>query len=129
MPNETTRDELIPVYDDPDPELPPGSKPGRILVHVLGAGDTGVYRWEADVLDYDNDTAVFWINEGVGFPYFFDSVDFPGEGYWVIQDITVSWTRGDGWEIDDDEDHDWGEIRPATQEEIGAGALGDQNND
>ena len=124
---ETTGDELIPIYDDPDPELPAGNNPGRILVHVLGTGATGVYLWEAEALDYDNDTAVFWINEGVGFDWFFDSIDFPGEGYWVVQDVTVSWTRGDGWEIDDDEDHDWGEIRPATPIEIETGLLENQN--
>jgi hypothetical protein len=115
--------------DEEHYEPPPGTAPGRILVRVLGQNDR-YPRWETEVLDYDNDTAVFWINEGVGFEYFFDArIDFPGEGVWVINDITVSWTRGDGWSTDDDEDWDWGEIRPATPEEIATAALENQKHD
>lgn len=105
--------------------LPPSNNtPGRILVVIHGSGETGVYRWEAEVLDYDDDTAVYWINEGVGFDDFFDSIDFPGEGVWVVSDITVTWRRGDGWSTDDSEEHHYGAIRPATIEEIKAGTLG-----
>ena len=107
----------ITAIDDDTYEPPSGKIPGRILVHVLGKGEIA-YRWETEVLDYDGNSAVFWINEGVGFDYFFDSIDFPHEGKWVVNDVTVSWTKGDGCTTDDDEHWEWGEITPATAAEL-----------
>lgn len=40
------------------------------------------------------------------------------EGYYVVEGATGIYTRGDGWEIDDDSDLDFESVRPATQEEI-----------
>jgi hypothetical protein len=96
-----------------EPEYSSINEPGRILVTVYGAGET--YRWDAEVLAHDG--SAFWIQEWIGFDFFFDDVDFPDEGTWVIEDIVGHYTRGDGWSTDDDEDWDWGKIRRATRQE------------
>jgi hypothetical protein len=58
-----------------DFEPPSGKTPGRILVHYMGSEEGSVYRHQTETLDYDADTAVHWINEGIGFDYFFEYVD------------------------------------------------------
>ena len=100
-----------------------------ILVHLLGPCVTGVYRHESEVLDYDSDSSIFWIQEGVGFDYWFDSYcDFPeylDEGFFVIEGITGEYIRGEGgW--DDDEEWSHTGIRQATDEEIQGCGLGDK---
>jgi hypothetical protein len=107
---------LEPLPEPEEEPLPKYGDIGRVLVEILGPGDTGVYRWEADVVDYDG--SAFWINEGVGFDWWLDDIDFPGPGWWVVEGIYGEYHRGDGWEIEDDEDWFHGEIRPATAEEI-----------
>ena len=107
----------------PDEFDPPSRKtPGRILVRVGPTGST-VYRHEYEVLDYDGDSSVHWIVDGVGFDYWLDQCAFPGDGVYVIEDITVSVSRVDGWETDDEEDWNWAEPRPATPDEIASEAL------
>jgi hypothetical protein len=91
--------------------------PGRILVRITPA-QTRAYNWTYDVLDYDLDSSVFWIQEGIGFDYFLDLCDFPPDGVWVIEDVTGSYTRGDGWSTDDDEDWYFSGPRPAESREI-----------
>lgn len=45
--------------------------------------------------------------------------DCPGEGWFVVEDITGEYHHGDGWTTDDDMTFDYKRIRPATQEEQG----------
>lgn len=110
---------------------PPDYKtPGRILVRI-GPSETKVYNHEYDVLDYDGDSSVFWINEGQGFDYWLDNVDFPApEGVFVIEGITGEYIRGRGWlngEVceEDDEEFEFKAVRAATEEEIKAECLSD----
>lgn len=111
--------------DEEDYEPPPMSKPGRILVNLLGPGLTGVYRYESEVLDYDSDSSVMWLNEGIGFEYFFDTCcDFPSfEGVYVIEGIIGHYYRGTYGVDDDDEEWEYASIRPATPEEISSQTL------
>jgi hypothetical protein len=47
-----------------------------------------------------------------------DLIEPPGEGWYVINDCTGSFSRGDGWTTDDDTEYYFGDIRPATRDEI-----------
>lgn len=110
--------------------LPSYKTPGRILVRI-GPSETKTYNHEYDVLDYDSDSAVFWINEGTGFEYWLDNVEFPcAEGVFVIEGITGEYIRGRGWlngEVyeEDDEEFELTNVRVATEEEIKAECLSD----
>ncbi len=126
----------IEIAEDPDESRewdPPSYKtPGRILVRSHGPaepyedGRPSVYRFSTEVLDHDSNSSVFWINEGVGFDFWLDSVDeLEKPGVYVIEGITGDYIRGDGWTFDDDEEWDWQSVRPATQTEIDGEALDD----
>ena len=111
--------------DDEPTQWPSYSDAGRILVAVYKeVGLQTIYRWEADVLDYDNDTSVHWINEGTGIEWFLDDVDFVSPGVWVVEGITGTYFRGDSV-LDDDEEWEYQFVRPATAEEIQDGMLAD----
>lgn len=115
--------ELVPIETE-DYQLPSIKSPGFILVHVLGPGETGVYRFETKVLDHSEST--FWINEGVGFDYWFDEYidnEFDTPGYYVIEGVRGHWIRGDGYSTDDDEDWEFASVRPATEKEIKIGTV------
>ena len=99
-------------------DYPSYSKIGRILVTV-GPTDSTVYEHDYDVHDFDLDSSVFYINEGMRFDYWFDKhVEFPSDGTFVIEGVCGEYVRGDGWMTDDDEDWDYKEVRLATPEEI-----------
>lgn len=104
-----------------DPELPKGSDPGRILFCLwpippkLGSGHWD--RYEIDVLDYDSDTAVFWMHEGAGIDYRLDlALDIELEGIYVIESATCEWSTDYWGEVD--EQWEIGIVRRATDEEI-----------
>lgn len=114
--------------DEPEFTPPPYSTPGRVLVRV--SPRETVYKHTYEVLSYDDDTGVFWVNEGIGFDYFFDNyVDFKSilagadEGVFVVEGIKGEYIRGRGWisgDVCEEDDEEWeiGEIRHATEEEI-----------
>ena len=47
-----------------------------------------------------------------------DMIEFPGEGWFVVQGITAYYHKGDGYSTDDDMDFYYESVRPATTEEI-----------
>lgn len=100
--------------------LPKYSDEGRIVVIINGESESKVYKWDIEVLEHDGCT--HWIQEGMGFEYFFDSYfgneDFPEPGVYVIEGITGHVSRGDGWTTDDDEDWEMSSPRKATLEEF-----------
>jgi hypothetical protein len=99
--------------------LPSYSKPGCLLVEILGPSPTGVYKYEYEVHDHDSDSSVYWVNNGMGFDYWLDLYcEFPGVGFYVIEGIVGSYHRGEWGFSDDDEDWEYTIIRPATNEEI-----------
>ena len=46
-------------------------------------------------------------------------IDPPGEGFFVIENVTGYYSKGDGWMTDDDMEFYYENVRSATQEEIG----------
>ena len=63
--------------------------------------------------------ASYEVAYGCGLNYLVeDLIECPGPGWWVLEDVTATFTRGDGWTIDDDINFECGELRPATPEEI-----------
>lgn len=109
--------ELAEDLDDEDynGELPSGDKEGYIIVRVEhgevdddgnilnSINDLYSSKWEYDVIEYDSDSAVFWITEGIGLDYFLDQyVDFPRPGIYKISGITVHWTKDYYGEVDED---------------------------
>lgn len=95
---------------------------GRILVEVTARDDTRYYRFNYAVHEYEG--SAFWIQEGQGFDYFLDEeTEITGPGWYVLEGIIGTYTRGDGWEIDDDEDWEVGLVRAATEEEIKSQSL------
>lgn len=97
--------ELKPLDDDWEP--PSYNEKGSILVHV---GPVyllqGMATREYEVIDHDGCT--FWIEEGEGFDYWLDQIDWPERGgYFYITNITGRYHRGDGYSTDDDVDWDY----------------------
>lgn len=89
-------------------ETPSYSTPGRILFG----------RWldeendDFEVLDHDGDTSVYWIGEELSLGYFIDDImGLPSEpGHYIVHGITGQYSRGDGWETDDDVEWSWTSI-------------------
>ncbi len=70
-----------------DQRLPQYSDPGSILVWVSVHPDEPAEqdRLVLDVLDYDADSSVFWINEGVGIDCWLrEHVTFPHTGMFLV---------------------------------------------
>lgn len=115
-PTDPTDDHKYPSYSDS----------GRILVHIEGPGDGSCYcgKYELTVYDYDGDSAVMWLNEGLGIDYWInEEVDIWIPGWYVIEDVHGYYYRGT-WGFDDDtEEWYYGDVRPATPEEIQAQCL------
>lgn len=89
--------------EEDDWEPPSHKERGSMLVHVgpVEISDNFASR-DYEVIDHDGCT--FWIQEGVGFDYWLDQLDWPERGgYFYISDISVTYTRGDGYTTDDDE--------------------------
>ena len=116
-----TEIDMTPIEAE-DYELPSYREIGKIVVEVLGKVDTSYHpgwAWEIDRYSYDG--SAFWINEGMGIDYFINDYigdDIPGPGIWTIEHIHGEYIKGDWGFTDDDEDWYWGDIRPATLEEI-----------
>lgn len=96
-------------------EPPPPKEPGTILFNAYVVSEEGEpLRYDYDVLDGDGGGA-FWVSEGIGFEYFLRYyVEIPGPGVYLIRNLTVHYTRGDGWTTDDDEDYEFDAPLPVT---------------
>jgi hypothetical protein len=110
-----------------DNELPRYETPGRILV-CLWPPDTKYYEYEVDVLDWDQDSCVFWINEGVGFDWWFShhvALELPeSPGYFVLEGIKgYFYTHWGPNGREDDEEWEFAFCRRATPNEIETGLL------
>lgn len=121
--------EYFKVKEDEEFQLPPYNVPGRILVEVTEIGEktdsvTAPYKYELEVHYYEEDTSVFWINEGMDFDYWFSEyVNFTETGWYVLEDITGEYVRGEWGFTDDDEEWTVGSIRKATEDEVAAKTL------
>ena len=108
--------------DEEEFQLPDGNTPGRLFVEVLTVYPKNLrpHSWmpyEIDRTSYDADTAAYWINEGIGVDHFFyDCIDVDQPGIYVVEGVTVSWSKDYYGEVD--EDHEFTLVRYATEEEI-----------
>lgn len=121
---------LVPLEED-EYEMPPYGERSSLLVHITHLSDNPYFSFEVINYDYDGG-ACFWINEEIGFDFFLDmhfSFDDLPEGWHVIEGITATYYKGDGWMTDDDVEYDWERIRPATQEEISSLSVGVSSDD
>ena len=100
-------------------ELPSYDTPGRILVEISNILDkNNFHRYELTVHDYDSDTSIFWINEGVGFEYWFNECYFPCSDWYVVEGVVGEYIKGEWGFSDDDEKWEYTRIRHATIDEI-----------
>lgn len=115
--------DFIPVEDE-NYDPPSIKEVGHILFEYLGTG-CGTWRYDVEVHDFTGGT--FWIQEGVGWEYWFEThlepSDLPEPGFYVVEGVKGSFIRGDGWMTDDDEEWNFDAVRRATQTEIEAKAL------
>lgn len=86
---------------------------GQVVVDVLGPGET--YRWETEIDDYTGLGAEA-VAKGVGFDYFFDSVDFPGPGRYLVKDIVVTYFPAESMWDEADEDIEFGEVEKVADD-------------
>lgn len=104
------------VFDD----MAFAREPGRILFEIVYVNPSPK-RWEDryEIESTYHDGAAFWLAEGMGIEYWVNrALDLAEPGWYVVEDLTVTWIRGDGYTTDDDEEWDFGIVRRATSEEI-----------
>ena len=116
---------LIPAEDaapDEDCEMPDYSDPGRILFRWYRDPEFSCTGWFVEVYDYDSDSCLLWLEEGLGIAdQLHDCLELEQEGWYVAEGVTGSaWKDRDG-EVD--EEWDFGTIRYATEAEIKTEAL------
>lgn len=100
---------------------PPGyGTKGWVIAEIVHVETEKCMKYSVEEWGYDAEASTFWIQEGVGIEYWLEHcVDFEfTPGWWVIEDVVGTYIKGDGWMTDDDEEWDYGNIRPATEEEI-----------
>ena len=109
--------QILVDLDEPEEEYtpPPYGVPGRILFEIPWGYD------DIEVLDYDVDTSVFWLHEGLGIEYAIEHVfglELPGPGRYLLEDVVGHYYRGDGWMTDDNEEWEVGRVLRATDLEV-----------
>lgn len=114
--------------DEPEPDLPGYKDPGCILFeiyHIYREKDPWLHRrYEIEVIYYDSGSSLMWLNEGQGINYWLQgALDLDDTGFFVIEGVTGTYYRGDGWMTDDDEEWEFTLCRRASEEEIRTGAL------
>lgn len=108
---------------------PSGTDKGRVLFEIIDVCPAELrspwYRaYTVETADYDSDKATFWINEGIGLDEFIQShTDIELPGWYVIEGITIKWSRD--YDGDVDEDINFDIVRRATEQEIAEGVLAD----
>ena len=121
---------LIPIPgNDEDPEPIDFSSPEDVLF-VVTVSDTfiGPPSWkEADIesttvingKDGVMGAASYEASYGSFLDYtVMDMTQCPGEGYWVVENVTADYHEGDGYSTDDDMRFHCGAVRRATPQEI-----------
>lgn len=123
--------ELIPLSPEPEDSeapLPKYSDKGRVLFRYWRVCNE---KPEVEVLDYDGESSIMWLNESVGINYAITDIlpiDIELDGVYVIEGIHGQYFRGDGWTTDDDEEWYFDFIRRASPSEESSEALDDNSN-
>ena len=110
---------LVVVPEDNESDFQWDMSKGWLEVKILAVSKSGKVA-DYDYGDYTG--CVDWLQEGMGIDYFlkeyFEKGTFKAGWTYTIHDIEVAFTRGDGWEIDYDEDWDFGDITRTTTPKI-----------
>lgn len=108
---------------EPEFELPAYSTPGDLLVEITNVdyNDHGCIKYMVEEIQYDSDTCVFWINEGVGVDYWLE--DHVGDyikepGWYVIEGIVGHYIKGTYGFEEDSEEWEFKSVRDASVEEV-----------
>jgi hypothetical protein len=112
--------EIAPREEYEEPEYPSYSDPGSLLVKLVAIlPDPKTYdRYELEVIEYDSGSSLMWLQEGQGIEYWIqEAIDFEKTGYYVIEGVSGTYFRGDGYTTDDDEEWDYKCVRRATLRE------------
>lgn len=107
------------------------SSPEHVLIEVVedGFNQHGYGEWKGRTIQT---CAVIWSADNTvtgaasyeqSYGGFLDytiegMIDYPGEGWWVVENVTGYYSKGDGWMTDDNMDFYCGPVRPATPDEI-----------
>ena len=125
---------LKPMEDDDEDHCPDPKDPGMVIfeMHAPSPYPNGYNPgWTAEHWYHEGGAADYEHGYGCGLEYHCqdaflstfpvgkdDPPDHPLEGVYVLEGMTLHFTRGDGWMTDDDCDVYFDSIRPATLEEI-----------
>ena len=125
--------EIMPANEaDGDIEKFDFSSPEDVLFEIVGPHDPNQPFDKWDNWSIESTTIINPVNPdvtgaasydqsyGAGLDYLITSTTAPppGEGWYVMPSVTGVYHKGDGWMTDDDMDFNFGEIRPATEDEI-----------
>lgn len=121
---EEKEEEYEPIFDFKSPE--------DVLIHVIDLGEeiwaNRFINWksheieEYTIINAKDDIigAARYEKEYGGFLDYtiMNMTECPGEGYWVVEGVTGTYHKGDGWTTDDDMTFEYKTIRRATEDEI-----------
>lgn len=121
------------LWEDPKPAPEPKidfDSPEDVLIEVVCNVEDVDRRWQdhsiesCTVLTGENDDVMGAASYEQAYGGFLDYtiqdlIDCPGAGYFVVEGVTGTYTRGDGWMTDDDMHFAYKSVRPATAEERG----------
>lgn len=122
---------LIPIPVEDDTEVFDFSSPETVIFEVIGPDESfvGPPSWKqcfieaVNVIDYANPNVTGAASYELSYSGFLDYtiqslIDCPGEGWWVLENFTGYYSKGDGWMTDDNMEFYCGEVRRATPDEI-----------
>jgi hypothetical protein len=115
--------EFLDEDDIPEPIFNLNS-PEHVIINVIGEDEAKLYIEEAHVLWCANNDVVGAATYEDQYGGFLDytiaaMIDMPTkEGWYVVENVTGKFIKGDGWMTDDDMEFYFENLRPATQEEI-----------
>ena len=124
-------DLMKPIQEEEVKEVFDFNSPEDVLIYVLHNPGYNTGEWkdyqieECTVIGRANDEVTGAASYEASYGGFLDytiegMIDCPKkEGYYVVEGVTGHYTKGDGWETDDDMDFYYENVRPATEEEIG----------
>jgi hypothetical protein len=120
--------EIEPIEeDDSEKEVFDFKSPENVLIFVLDNGEFGFEIETATVIWCANDQVTGAASYDHDYGGFLDytiasMIDMPEkEGWYVVENVTGHYIRGDGWTTDDDMEFYYDTVRPATAEEIALG--------
>jgi len=120
-------------FSEPDPheEKFDFSSPEHVLIEVVGPHEDDKPKDDWENWSIESCTIIWQANPNVPGAAEYDRcyggfldytiqglIDPPGEGWFVIENVTGHYSKGDGWTTDDDMEFYFTGVRPATEDEI-----------